>query len=638
MRGRLGVLLLLLVAAAGTYFYSQRPLRFDGSSIEAFDDSSEEIFQALDPGEKPRMKKALKDLMAGLAMEDGELFSRAFQAGMTGSGKDAVEREIRDLLREKLDGKTVEDLYGLAEAARTKKDDMFDRGISGGGSSTPRKTPPPQNDLMWQTREELLAAAPQVELTTREIEVFDRKILIDLPKDATVKERYGDVRIYLATGERLDFRDYITDIKEYVRTNAERDYKGVDTIVYADDTVVIEKQHDDKGMQGHPYEPKINVILSEYRWIGADISKPNPDDVYGEPAKLQPVLLLLRCLSTIQLKEPEPTDPVELAKAPGIEVEPRDAASAEEVTGLEFTVSANASNVRVLKHFPNLKSLDVGCRLVTELGEDCPLAHCPHLTRLIHDEDIEPDTVDAIFGLSGLRELEVDLDRSLGLRSIETPGEWFAKFSQLSELEKLRVTVDRDEVDQLASLTSCQNLEDLYIECGLGRHPSGGLDFLARLPRLKRVRIGGRFPGELLHTLSRVKNLESLSLEMHELPGQQFRELAKCQSLKRLSLSINKWHVSHDDLATLSATPLEFFSVEHFGGGEFLLKDAQIIALTKVATLNELQLNIEGLTINALQELAELPNLKTLDLGWKVKIDAAKLEKFKTDHQDLDVD
>ena len=125
---------------------------------------------------------------------------------------------------------------------------------------------------------------------------------------------------------------------------------------------------------------------------------------------------------------------------------------------------------------------------------------------------------------------------------------------------------------------------------------------------------------------------------MHELPGQQFRELAKCQSLKRLSLSINKWHVSHDDLATLSATPLEFFSVEHFGGGEFLLKDAQIIALTKVATLNELQLNIEGLTINALQELAELPNLKTLDLGWKVKIDAAKLEKFKTDHQDLDVD
>ena len=639
-RIRLLVLLGILAAIGGGYFYSRMPVRFDGSSLEAFQESRDQIFDSLESHERSKFRKDLKDLGFELTMEDPKLFRRAFAAGFGKGDKNAIDQEIQSKLAKKLNGKTLDEFRVMAEESRGKKKKMIDRALN----PTPAesrdfaerqkqrwKNPPkPIIELMWESEEELLQAAPQVELVTKELEIRDTKLLIDLPKEATIERS----KIKFSNDIVAQINTSICDVRQLKRINGLRDYEGLDTIVFANDTIYMEKLHAEKECQSHPYETRMDITLSEYRHLGAQVEWKPEEYVSESSTKLKPALLFVRCLKTLRLKEPDPTEPLALLMALGAKFQPADVKDARSVTGIEFSEDAVAAELRVLKHFPNLESIVIpGLTPLNVSGEASPLKACRNLRKIVYASSLREEDLKAVLGHAGLEELDVDMS------STWSDPTWFDLFTKLKNLRKLAISVDPDRIELLEPIASCSMLEELKLEVFSTEECPGTIDFVTRLPKLRVLSLEGFFSGAAIDSPSEIDGLKSLSIERRKLSKEDLARLARCKSLETLSLDYREAQFAPGDFVVLTGIPLKHLRVTcGYGADGASIQDAHLTEFAKTnASLEVLEIGSESVTVEGLRSILSLPRLKRIAVLSPTDIERDDIKKLNDENPNIEI-
>jgi hypothetical protein len=296
----------------------------------------------------------------------------------------------------------------------------------GGTAASQSENTVPPIQARWPSLEAMLAEAPNVPLAEHEFEFRGIKYLIQLPRDAQfdVKAFESNYKAPLNSSATLQLHNggYDMDERRRVMTMLSARPKP---FPFGDDNTVLcefEKTIPER------YMAYINLTAG-HRAFGFSVD--NTVDDYKIDNSLADCLLMFKCARTLKLKEPDPTDPVEILKKyrTGIQTDPD---QPERIVGLDFDHETTAALLPVAAKLSDVESISL------------PLNY-------LGGEMLE--------GLS--------------------------KFSKLKALE-LESSVNSDVM--LRNVFACQQLESLQFD--LGSVSPAALEEIKKLTALKKLKIG----------------------------------------------------------------------------------------------------------------------------------------------------
>lgn len=643
---RLCLLVAILASASGMWYYTTRPLTFDGSSEENFQVSLKLIQDSLEEHEQLQFQRDMNSVEMLLTAEDPELLGAMALARFQPDGAATIKAKLADAERKRLDGKTLEDFRQLAGQGRAKGQESF--GVSSDGEfyNAPRTTSPkqakPRESPMWASIDELLAAGPKTEVVTHEIHADGIDYLIDAPEDATIIGPYVGIsfRLLLASGEEAYIRPGSWDIPHIRRMNYRMIYEGQDTIVFSDDSVFIEKMHTRKRQDKHPYAAKLNIMAGKWRELHATIQTQNESTFStDESVRLEPALLLIRCARTLRLAEPDPEDPVDLLDALGITYAPDSAFEADEIRELQFAGDATTAQFRVVELFPDLQAVVIpgGDLSDTDRDELAPLRDRPGLKKFKLEAYLRESSLETVFSQSALEELDLKITTG------NADATWFRRFTELKELRHLTLEVTGKHATYLNALVSCRKLERLHIKLqGYEiEDVTGGFEFLQDLPALRELSMEGSFDSKaLLKSIGTMPALESLRLSLSTTDGVTLKHLAEIQTLKTVSLNLKYSTIAFDDFASLAGGTIERLKIRSWESSDdepAAVTDETLTSLAQVTSLQEIELESPTVTVEGLTALTENQNLKAMILHESDALTSDDIDSFREAHPNLEI-
>ncbi len=623
----LGLLLVVLVAV-GFFAYATQPLRIDGSSAETLEQSIQAMCDSLPENERAAFVRDKEDALADVSLADRGLVSSVAATGVSEA----------DALRERVDGMTIDEFRAFAaERRRNKKQrrDQWDRMVTEHQRKTERSestdSRPDEADMRWPDQASLLAVAPDVELKTNELEFNGRQFLIDLPSDATVEDTILDQQIRLATGEAASLSTWLVDL---VKDANEID-KQNGVLVFVDENLHITQERDLTTGELQPtYRTWIQLKLSKYTHIGSVLGEGGGLMSMPRNIKLEPTLTLIRCLKTLRPKEEEPAEPLALAKALGIRYQPPNADSADSVTELKFPSNPNAATFRAISLFPHVRTMEFeipSSGLTCNDEEPNPLEQCDSLSSLHLSGQLEKEAgINAVFSNSRLKELKLELETY-------SDTTWRSRLGDLKGLERLTLKISQDAVSELKELSKCQQLQFLRLVVR-GDDPEAAMDlgFVRQLSSLREVELERNVPLSLLEAVIGLPGLERLVLAPESISEKELRLFHASKALNQLSLVVNG-EIAPDEFKSLVHLPLKYLKLRSMGSFDQpmgssnkvgAIGDEHLKQVTQIQSIEQLELDMERLTVAGLEHLRQLPNLKTVTLGSAYKLDSEALQKF----------
>ena len=201
--------------------------------------------------------------------------------------------------------------------------------------------------------------------------------------------------------------------------------------------------------------------------------------------------------------------------------------------------------------------------------------------------------------------------------------EAISDLSRLARTEKL-VFAGRNRAFQdehLAVLAKLSRLESLSLD---STSATGvGFRHFVHCPQLRSISlIGSPTASQGIDEIVLLESLEELLLDSAKASDQHLAKIGQLTKLRRLDLS--RTYASEQTFAAISTLP----ALTNLSADGVLLSDSCLEHIGKIRTLEELNLcNSQGVTAAGLRHLAQLPNLKRLEL-FAAKITDTEVEVF----------
>lgn len=487
------------------------------------------------------------------------------------------------------------------------------------------KNPIPPTNAKWDSIEALIAEAPDIELVPTKIEIDGEPCTIQLPADATFENDSGleialtpNVTMKLWSGD-WEWEDQPKEIANGFLSSAKQ-------IIFNRDSILVFETDDEAGKN---FNARANASIGyrDYRVFLQD-----GDDDYNTANTLEEILLAIKCLTTLQIDEPPPTETIAVFDYYRVDYEPADAKSPAEIKQLQFPRRATTSLFALIEECPNVVTVSVP-------NSGYHKSHYKRLGGLAMLRNLwledgyadQPEHVQMIGGIDSLESLKI----STGKANTSPLG-------KLTSLQRLDLEVDAENDQALSGLATLTNLEDLrFKDSSFTNTSQVALEPISKLTNLKRLSVSGSFSEQAVTPLANLKKLNTLFIHQTfnkvepRIGDATLKWVGALSELKAFALLGNttedqRLPVTNAGIAELSKLPLEQLYLCNVA-----IDDNVVEHLVKMKDLKVLSLKHTDITPAGLNKLAEMSNLKTIYLENNEKVSFEDKKELANDYPSI---